>query len=116
MNDIRRSGATLFAQSTLVVTNPVDAFSSIEDGNERVKEVDVAVSSGPLAEMTTDTTAATSDIAYLPQTVVLCDFRHDGFEESVPSGPSESGPVAKWRPKERVSSSFKLLFSAVISV
>ncbi|KAJ6818131.1 regulatory-associated protein of TOR 2 isoform X1 [Iris pallida] len=46
--------------------------------------------------------AATNSMAYLPQTVVLCDFRHEGFEECVPSGPSESGLVSKWRPKDRM--------------
>lgn len=109
--------APLFAQSsaastTVVVTNPVDEFSSKEDGDERVNEIVVAVSSGPAAA----TTTATSSIAYLPQTVVLSDFRHDGFEESVPLGPAESGLVSKWRPKDRVSSSFKLLFLRLLLV
>ncbi|KAJ6845017.1 regulatory-associated protein of TOR 2 isoform X1 [Iris pallida] len=46
--------------------------------------------------------AAPNSMAYLPQTVVLCDFRHEGFEECLPSGPSGSGLVSKWRPKDRM--------------
>lgn len=45
--------------------------------------------------------AATS-LAYLPQTVFLCEPRHDLFEACVPSGPSDKGLVSKWRPKDRV--------------
>lgn len=41
-------------------------------------------------------------VVYLPQTIVLCELRHEAFEDSVPTGPAESGPVSKWRPKERV--------------
>lgn len=42
-------------------------------------------------------------MAYLPQTLVLCELRHDGFEERVSSGPSNSGLIAKWWPRDRVS-------------
>ncbi|KAF3776242.1 Regulatory-associated protein of TOR 1 [Nymphaea thermarum] len=45
--------------------------------------------------------AATS-LAYLPQTVFLCEPRHDLFEACVPSGPAENGLVSKWRPKDRM--------------
>ncbi|KAK1320310.1 Regulatory-associated protein of TOR 1 [Acorus calamus] len=41
-------------------------------------------------------------MAYLSQTVVLCEPRHEAFEACLPSGPSESGLVSKWRPKERM--------------
>jgi regulator-associated protein of mTOR len=43
-------------------------------------------------------------VACLPQTVVLCEQRHDGFDEAAAAaaGPSTSGPVSKWRPKDRV--------------
>lgn len=92
------------AASTITTTeNHEDEFSSSredgEGGLNREPEAAVGVNSGPMA---------TSSIAYLPQTVVLCDFRHEGFEESVPMGPAESGLVSKWRPKDRVSSSFEL--------
>uniref|UniRef100_A0ACD5Y4G3 Uncharacterized protein n=1 Tax=Avena sativa TaxID=4498 RepID=A0ACD5Y4G3_AVESA len=43
-------------------------------------------------------------IACLPQAVVLCEQRHDGFDEAAAAaaGPSTSGPVSKWRPKDRM--------------
>lgn len=101
--------APLLSQSSgsspMIVTNHVDEFRSREDGDSvvgRESEANVAVNSGAVK--------ATSSIAYLSQTVVLCDFRHDGFEESVPLGPAESGLVSKWRPKDRVSSSFEFHF------
>ncbi|XP_025648920.1 regulatory-associated protein of TOR 1 isoform X1 [Arachis hypogaea] len=46
--------------------------------------------------------AAATSLAYLPQTVVLCELRHEAFEAAVPVGPSESGLVSKWRPKDRM--------------
>lgn len=51
--------------------------------------------------------AATS-MAYLPHTVFLCELRHDAFEAAVPAGPSDSGLVSKWRPKDRVRTSITL--------
>jgi regulator-associated protein of mTOR len=43
-------------------------------------------------------------VALLPQVVVLCEQRHEGFDEAAAAaaGPSTSGPVSKWRPKDRV--------------
>ena len=43
-------------------------------------------------------------VAYLPQVVVLCEQRHEGIDEaaSAAAGPSTSGLVSKWRPKDRV--------------
>ncbi|XLR62105.1 hypothetical protein S83_012777, partial [Arachis hypogaea] len=46
--------------------------------------------------------ASATSLAYLPQTVVLCELRHEAFEAAVPVGPSESGLVSKWRPKDRM--------------
>ncbi|KAL2330582.1 hypothetical protein Fmac_018163 [Flemingia macrophylla] len=64
--------------------------------NRRDSEAAIASSSGNYAG-----NAATS-MAYLPQTVVLCELRHDAFEAAVPAGPSDSGLVSKWRPKDRM--------------
>ncbi|KAK3404989.1 hypothetical protein EUGRSUZ_K01267 [Eucalyptus grandis] len=44
----------------------------------------------------------TSNLSYLPQNVVFCELRHEAFEACVPCGPSESGLVSKWRPKDRM--------------
>ncbi|XP_011623063.1 regulatory-associated protein of TOR 2 isoform X1 [Amborella trichopoda] len=62
-----------------------------EDGYQR-REAETSESSGP----------ATTSMAYLPQPVFLCELRHESFEACVPSGPSESGLVSKWRPKDRM--------------
>ncbi|KAJ6816602.1 regulatory-associated protein of TOR 2 isoform X1 [Iris pallida] len=70
--------------STVVVTNHVDELDRREE----------SVPAAPATEATS--------MSYLPQTVVLCDSRHEGFEERIPSGPSESGLVSKWRPKDRI--------------
>ncbi|PWZ36790.1 Regulatory-associated protein of TOR 1 [Zea mays] len=40
--------------------------------------------------------------AYLPQVVVLCDYRHEGIDEATIAAPSTSGLVSNWRPKDRV--------------
>ncbi|KAL5166737.1 Regulatory-associated protein of TOR 1 [Glycine soja] len=45
---------------------------------------------------------AVTSMAYLPHTVFLCELRHDAFEAAVPAGPSDSGLVSKWRPKDRM--------------
>ncbi|XP_072974981.1 regulatory-associated protein of TOR 1 [Typha angustifolia] len=89
--------ASRFSQSSASVSNHLDEFSEREDGE----------SGGQRREPETATTAvvptaATTSLAYLPQTVVLCEFRHEGFEDCVASGPSDSGLVSKWRPKDRM--------------
>jgi regulator-associated protein of mTOR len=72
--------------------------------NNRDRDSDTASTSnyggGNATANTTATT--TTSTAYLPQTVVLCELRHEAFEASVPTGPSDSGLVSKWRPKDRV--------------
>jgi hypothetical protein len=59
-------------------------------------------------------------VACLPQTVVLCEQRHGGFDEAAAAaaGPSTSGPVSKWRPKDRVMDAqlMPLLLLLIISV
>ena len=72
--------ASRFSQSSMAVSNHLEECSNAEEAS-----------------------SATSK-AYLPQTIVLCDLRHEAFEGCVPSGPSDSGLVSKWRPKDRVSS------------
>jgi regulator-associated protein of mTOR len=42
-------------------------------------------------------------VVYLPQVVLLCEQRHEGLDEAAAAtGPSTSGLVSKWRPKDRV--------------
>ncbi|KAL3536590.1 hypothetical protein ACH5RR_005051 [Cinchona calisaya] len=65
-----------------------------EDGEKSVRNLETSSSSC--------VGGAVTSMAYLPQTVVLSDLRHDAFEGSLPSGPSDSGLVSKWRPKDRM--------------
>ncbi|KAG4209816.1 hypothetical protein ERO13_A02G005400v2 [Gossypium hirsutum] len=61
-----------------------------------------AVSTSSYANAVTSTATVPTIMAYLPQTVVLCELRHAAFEASTPTGPSDSGLVSKWRPKDRM--------------
>lgn len=94
--------ASRFSQSSASLSNHLDEFSSREDGDAASHRTDSEAAAGVAA-------GATTSMAYLPQTVVLCDVRHEGFEDCVPSGPSESGLVSKWRPKDRVRACFYYL-------
>ncbi|KAI3819124.1 hypothetical protein L1987_12948 [Smallanthus sonchifolius] len=47
-----------------------------------------------------------TSMAYLPQSLVLAELRHDAFEARTPSGPAESGLVSKWRPKDRMKTGY----------
>lgn len=100
--------ASRFSQSSVVVVpnHLDDCASSHEDGDlsSQRRESETASSSYGNATATTATS-----MAYLPQTIVLCELRHDAFEACVPLGPSDSGLVSKWRPKDRVSSSFQYM-------
>ncbi|GAB2272105.1 Regulatory-associated protein of TOR 1 [Dionaea muscipula] len=97
--------ASRFSHSSVSVSNHLDECSSREDGEFRRDFSDAASSSGVYGNATTTastiTTAATS-MAYLPQTVVLCELRHDAFEASTSSGPAEVGLVSKWRSKDKM--------------
>ena len=78
--------------------------SSSSSNNNRDRDSDIASTSnyGGGNATTGSTAATTTSMAYLPQSAVLSDLRHEAFEASVPTGPSDSGPVSKWRPKDRV--------------
>ncbi|KAI7996142.1 Regulatory-associated protein of TOR 1 [Camellia lanceoleosa] len=94
--------ASRFSQSSAAVSNHLDECSNAEDvdlvGQRRDRDPDAASSSYGNGA----TTSTATSMAYLPQTIVFCDFRHEDFEDCVPSGPSDSGLVSKWRPKDRM--------------
>ncbi|XP_062204192.1 regulatory-associated protein of TOR 1 isoform X2 [Phragmites australis] len=50
-------------------------------------------------------------VAYLPQVAVLCEQRHEGLDEAAAAaaGPSTSGLVSKWRPKDRMKTGYVAL-------
>lgn len=92
--------ASRFSQSVSLVSNHLDQCSVNEEEVEERNGGDLdAVSSG-LGDRSVVTVTS---MAYLPQTSVLCDGRHEVCEVSVPAGPSNTGLVSKWRPKDRVS-------------
>ncbi|XP_061357786.1 regulatory-associated protein of TOR 1-like isoform X2 [Gastrolobium bilobum] len=102
--------ASRFSQSTvLVVSNHDDSTASSsstitavnEDGGDFVSVPHRRDSEAAIASSSYGGNAATS-MAYLPQTQVLCELRHDAFEAPVAAGPSDSGLVSKWRPKDRM--------------
>jgi len=101
--------ASRFAHSSVVVTNHLDDCLGNGEDVElyRLRDLSEAPSTSGgnvnvyVNAAATSSTTATS-IVYLPQTIVLCELRHEGFEDSVPTGPAESGLVSKWRPKDRV--------------
>ncbi|KAG1338104.1 regulatory-associated protein of TOR 1 [Cocos nucifera] len=86
--------ASRFSQSSASLSKHLDEFSGNredEDAAGQRRDSEAAAAG-----------KATTSMVYLPQTVVLCDFRHEGFEYCVPSGPSEGGLVSKWRLKDRM--------------
>uniref|UniRef100_A0A1D1Z5U7 Regulatory-associated protein of TOR 1 n=2 Tax=Anthurium amnicola TaxID=1678845 RepID=A0A1D1Z5U7_9ARAE len=87
--------ASRLSHSSASVSSHLDEFSGREDGESGAHRRDSEASTG-------SNSAATTSMAYLPQTLVLCELRHDVFEAFVPSGPLESGLVSKWRPKDRM--------------
>ena len=110
--------ASRFSQSSVaVVSNHLEECGSSRGGDDgssggggdsggdlsssQRRDSEVASSSG-YGNAAASTSTATS-MAYLPQTVVLCEFRHEAFEACLPAGPSDSGLVSKWRPKDRVT-------------
>ncbi|KAL0318163.1 UNVERIFIED_CONTAM: Regulatory-associated protein of TOR 1 [Sesamum calycinum] len=105
--------ASRFSQSSAAVLNHLEQVSAsgnyVQEDGERsaysVNDVYDDTNARDLSETASSSYVAmttTTSMAYLPQTVVLCELRHDGYEESVPSGPSDSGLVSKWRPRERM--------------
>ncbi|XP_068667968.1 regulatory-associated protein of TOR 2-like isoform X2 [Aristolochia californica] len=86
--------ASRFSQLSVSVSvsNHLDDCSGLDEQEAPSTSNNAAGSSG----------AGTTSMVYLPQTVVLCELRHEGFEACVPSGPAESGLVSKWRPKDRM--------------
>ncbi|THU65455.1 hypothetical protein C4D60_Mb05t03810 [Musa balbisiana] len=91
--------------SSASVSNHLDGLSGGEDGagdtaSQRT-EPEVAAPAGANLGVRASGATATG-MAYLPHTVVLSDFRHEGFEDCAAVGPSDNGLVSKWRPKDRM--------------
>ena len=112
-----------FSQLSLAVSNHViDGNGSSNDYHEDDIAADVAsqrrdfdtASTSSYANAAASSATALTTMAYLPQTIVLCELRHAAFEASTPTGPSDSGLVSKWRHKDRVSPFLSTSFSSLI--
>ncbi|VFQ71153.1 unnamed protein product [Cuscuta campestris] len=103
--------ASRFSQSSAkVVSSHLEDFTDQEDretgssNQNRIRDISEAAHSsyGGSADNASTSMTTTTSRAYLPQTIVFCELRHDGIEECVPSGQLERGLVSKWRPKDRM--------------
>ncbi|XP_010683562.2 regulatory-associated protein of TOR 1 [Beta vulgaris subsp. vulgaris] len=110
--------ATRFAHSTVVVSNHLDEYLSRDDvelyrnrdnsetastsGGGGGNVIENAITTLATVAGTTNTTTTATTMVYFPQTIVFCELRHEAFEDSVPTGPAESGLVSKWRPRDRM--------------
>lgn len=88
--------ASRFSQSSASVSSHLDEFSYRHEGDAVGQRAESEASAGANPAL------AARGMAYLPQMVFLCESRHEGFEECAATGPSESGLVSKWRPKDRM--------------
>jgi regulator-associated protein of mTOR len=91
--------ASRYSQSSVVHLD--ECSSSHEDGDLFSQRRDSETASSSHGNATASTTTS---MAYLHQNKVLGEPRHEAFEGCLPTGPSDSGLVSKWRPKDRVSS------------
>jgi len=103
------------SSSSVAVVTATNNTDDADFTNRGDSEAAIASSSGNY------TGNGPTSMAYLPQTVVLCELRHEAFEAAVPAGPADSGLVSKWRPKDRVSSialesSIQLLFVNLVCI
>ncbi|CAH8391318.1 unnamed protein product [Eruca vesicaria subsp. sativa] len=92
-----------FSQSSVsLASNHDDCVSTHGDSRRKDSEATSSVYGNGVEEGDATATTATS-MAYLPQTIVLCQVRHNGSEASASLGNSESIVLApKWRIKERM--------------
>ncbi|CAN1142079.1 Regulatory-associated protein of TOR 1 [Linum perenne] len=101
MGDLMASRLT--QSSTLVVVSDHYDDCASTHGNDGVGDTAPQIRDSEAASTSygnAGANAATS-MAYLPQTIVLCEHRHEELEVPVPTGPSDCGFVSKWRPKDR---------------
>lgn len=90
-----------FSQSVTLMSNHLDQCSLPKE--EEVEARNGGDLDGVSSGFGDRSVVTVTSMAYLPQTSVLCEIRHEAFEVSVPTGPSNTGLVSKWRPKDRVS-------------
>lgn len=95
-----------YSQSSAVVSshsNDCSNYESVDSIRQRRDWDSETVGSTSYGNATN---VSVTSMAYLPQTIVLCEFRHEAFEVCGPYAPPVRDLVSKWRPKDRVSSGF----------
>uniref|UniRef100_A0A0D9XNB4 Raptor N-terminal CASPase-like domain-containing protein n=1 Tax=Leersia perrieri TaxID=77586 RepID=A0A0D9XNB4_9ORYZ len=95
----------LVHSSTSSSAAPSAALPNHNHHHRRTSSVDeLPVENGPEPRRDAADEEPPAPVAYLPQVVVLCEQRHEGFDEAAAAaaGPSTSGLVTKWRPKDRM--------------
>lgn len=92
--------ASRYSQSVTLMSNHLDQCSVRDEEVEERNGGDLVAVSSSFGD---GSVVTVTSMAYLPQTSVLCEIRHEAFEVSVPAGPSNTGLVSKWRPRDRVS-------------
>ncbi|KAG9137895.1 hypothetical protein Leryth_021188 [Lithospermum erythrorhizon] len=94
-----------FSQSSASLSQQLDECS-LNNGERSETRDEERVSSGYVGTVVVGfgggSVITPTAMVYLPQTIVLCELRHDRFEDSMPTGPWDSGLVSKWRPRERM--------------
>ncbi|KAA8517496.1 hypothetical protein F0562_017874 [Nyssa sinensis] len=94
--------ASRYTQLSVAFSNHLVECSSHEDGDLVGQRLDRDSETANSSYSNAIATTMDTSVAYLPQTFVLCELRHEAFEACVPSGPSDCGLVSKWRPKDRI--------------
>lgn len=91
------------SSSVVTISNHLEECEYVDLGGALVIRDNSRDNSDAASSSYGNASTATS-MAYLPHTVVLCELRHEAFEECGFSGRSDGGAVSRWRRKDRVSS------------
>ncbi|KAI8557185.1 hypothetical protein RHMOL_Rhmol05G0316600 [Rhododendron molle] len=89
------------SSSVVTISNHLEECEYVDLGGALVIRDNSRDSSDAASSSYGNASTATS-MAYLPHTVVLCELRHEAFEECGFSGRSDCGAVSRWRRKDRL--------------
>ncbi|XP_058214719.1 regulatory-associated protein of TOR 1-like isoform X1 [Rhododendron vialii] len=88
------------SSSVVTISNHLEECEYVDLGGALVIRDNSRDNSDAASSSYGNASTATS-MAYLPHTVVLCELRHEAFEECGFSGRSDGGAVSRWRRKDR---------------
>ncbi|XP_037433769.1 regulatory-associated protein of TOR 1-like isoform X3 [Triticum dicoccoides] len=109
LGDLMASRLVHSSSSSSSSSLPTPSLAAVNHQTDRV-DGELPVANGPElrredAGEEDEEGRAVALVPCLPQVVVLCEQRHEGFDEAAvaaAAGPSTSGLVSKWRPKDRM--------------